>query len=62
MSSGGKRADKSGKLIVEKMKKLLNDENLRKQLIEKGKKQVEKFSWEKSARQTLEVLEEVGRG
>ncbi|MBI5123441.1 glycosyltransferase family 4 protein [Candidatus Roizmanbacteria bacterium] len=48
--------------MVEKMKKLLNDENLRKQLVEKGKKQTEKFSWEKSARETLAVLEEVGRG
>ena len=48
--------------IAEKMKKLLGDKNLRSELIAKGKKQVEKFSWEKSARQTLEVLEEVGRG
>ena len=48
--------------IAEKMKKLLEDDNLKRQLIEKGKKQVEKFSWEKSARQTLEVLEGVGRG
>ncbi len=48
--------------IANKMKKLLGDNNLKKQLIEKGKKQVEKFSWEKSARQTLEVLEGVGRG
>ncbi len=48
--------------IAEKMKKLLHDDNLRKQLVEKGKKQIEKFSWEKSARQTLAVLEEVGRG
>ncbi len=48
--------------ISEKMKKLLEDDNLKKQLIEKGKKQVEKFSWEKSTRETLAVLEEVGRG
>ncbi len=48
--------------ISKKMKKLLEDDNLKKQLIDKGKKQVEKFSWEKSARETLAVLEEVGRG
>lgn len=48
--------------ISSKMKKLLSDDSLRRQLIEKGKKQVEKFSWEKSAKQTLAVLEEVGRG
>lgn len=45
--------------IAKKMQKLLDDGNLRKDLIQKGKKQVEKFSWEKSARETLAVLEEV---
>ncbi len=45
--------------IVLKMRKLLEDENLRKDLITKGTKQVEKFSWEKSASETLKVLEEV---
>jgi len=48
--------------ITEKMKKLLDDENLRKDLIVRGKKQVEKFSWEKSAKETLEVLEGVVNG
>lgn len=45
--------------IAKKMKKLLEDESLRKDLIAKGTKQVEKFSWEKSAKETLKVLEEV---
>ena len=45
--------------ISEKMKKLLDDKKLREELINKGKKQVEKFSWEKSAQETLKVLEEV---
>lgn len=43
--------------IASKMRKLLEDENLRKELIAKGKKQIEKFSWEKSAKETLAVLE-----
>jgi len=47
--------------IKEKMEKLLEDENLRKELIEKGYEQVKKFSWEKSAREVLKVLEEVGK-
>ena len=46
--------------ITSKMEKLANDENLRKEMIEKGKKQVAKFSWEKTAKETLKVLEEVG--
>lgn len=46
--------------IAKKMTKLLNDEKLRKELIEKGKEQVKKFSWEKTAKETLKVLEEVG--
>ncbi|MBI4098005.1 MAG: glycosyltransferase family 4 protein [Candidatus Levybacteria bacterium] len=47
--------------IYEKMKKLLSDDDLKKELIEKGYKQAKKFSWEKSARQTLAVLEEVAK-
>ena len=34
----------------------------RKELIEKGKKQVKNFSWEKTARETVTVLEEVAGG
>ena len=33
----------------------------RKQMIEKGKKQAAKFTWEKAAKQTIEILERVGR-
>jgi glycosyltransferase involved in cell wall biosynthesis len=47
--------------IAKKMTRLINDENLRKELIEKGKKQVAKFSWEKTAKETLAVLEELGK-
>jgi glycosyltransferase involved in cell wall biosynthesis len=46
--------------IAEKIKKLVNNDRLRKELIEKGRKQAAKFSWEKTARETLSVLEEVG--
>ncbi|HVF69501.1 MAG TPA: glycosyltransferase family 1 protein, partial [Xanthomonadales bacterium] len=46
--------------IAETMSKLINDGKLRKELIEKGRKQVTKFSWENTARETLRVLEEVG--
>lgn len=46
--------------MADKMKKLLRNDSLRKELIEKGKKQVARFSWEKTARETLAVLEEVG--
>lgn len=48
--------------IASKMEKLLKDSDLRQELIKKGKKQKEKFSWEISAAQTLEVLEEVANG
>jgi len=47
--------------IAEKIKKLINDESLRKELIAKGKEQVKKFSWEKTAKETLAVLEEVAQ-
>lgn len=41
--------------IAEAMVRLANDENLKGKLIEKGKKQVEKFNWDKCAYETLEV-------
>jgi len=47
--------------IAKKITKLLDDEKLRKELIEKGKKQVAKFSWEKTAKETLEVLEQIAK-
>ncbi|OGD86949.1 hypothetical protein A2Z23_01660 [Candidatus Curtissbacteria bacterium RBG_16_39_7] len=46
------------KNIAEGIKKVLNlDEDERRVLIEKGLKQAQKFSWEKCAKKTLEVLE-----
>lgn len=45
--------------IAEKIAKLISDKSLREELVEKGKKQVAKFSWDKAARETLEVLQEV---
>lgn len=47
--------------IVSKISMLLKDEKLREELVKKGYQQVKKFSWEKTARETLKVLEEIGR-
>jgi glycosyltransferase involved in cell wall biosynthesis len=47
--------------IAAKIKKLINDKKLREELIEKGRKQVRKFSWEKAAKETLIVLQQVGK-
>ncbi|KKP80342.1 MAG: hypothetical protein A2271_04680 [Candidatus Moranbacteria bacterium RIFOXYA12_FULL_35_19] len=41
--------------IAEAMIKFAMDENLKNEFREKGKKQVEKFNWEKCAKETLEV-------
>ncbi len=46
--------------IAAKMTSLINDEKLRIELIEKGKKQSAKFSWENTAKQTIKVLEQIG--
>jgi glycosyltransferase involved in cell wall biosynthesis len=46
--------------IAEKIKKLIEDKKLREELIEKGRKQVKKFSWEKAAEETFEILKQVG--
>lgn len=42
--------------ILEAMFKIAQNDSLRDNLITKGSKQVEKFSWEKCAQETLEVL------
>ena len=41
--------------IRKQIKAVMNDEGLKKELIEKGFKQVKKFSWEKTARETADV-------
>ncbi len=45
--------------ISDKLVKVVNDKNLRKELSEKGKKQATKFNWEKTAKETLKVLVDV---
>lgn len=47
--------------IAEKITKLINDKELREELIKKGKEQVKKFSWDKSAKDTLHILREVAK-
>jgi glycosyltransferase involved in cell wall biosynthesis len=46
--------------IAEKMHNLMKHENLRQEMIAKGKQQIKKFSWEKTAKETLAVLKELG--
>lgn len=41
------------------MREVLSNEEMRKKMIDKGYDQVKKFSWEKCARETLEVFEEI---
>lgn len=43
--------------IAKKLELIIKDEDLRKKLIQKGYEQVKKFSWEKTARETLKTLE-----
>lgn len=43
--------------IVKKLELIISNINLRRELIRKGYEQVKKFSWEKTARETLKVLE-----
>jgi glycosyltransferase involved in cell wall biosynthesis len=44
--------------ISEAIYKVLSNENLRNELIEKGLKQARKFSWQKTAKETLRILYE----
>ncbi|MBI3384773.1 glycosyltransferase family 4 protein [Candidatus Gottesmanbacteria bacterium] len=45
--------------ILNKIKMVISDPKLQKEMIKKGYEQVKKFSWEKTARETLKVLEQV---
>lgn len=45
------------KEISVKMQKILNDEKLRKESINKGLMQTKKFSWQKTAEETLKIIE-----
>lgn len=47
---------KNKEQIVEAMKKIVADENLRQNLVEKGLENVKRFSWEKCAQETLDVI------
>ena len=45
--------------MVNKIDKVINDKNLRLELIKKGQKRLKFFSWKKLAEQTLKVYEEI---
>ena len=49
------------KEFVDGIAKIINDEKFRKLLVHKGYNQVKKFSWEKTAKETLKVIEDLGR-
>lgn len=48
--------------MTAKITEVLNDEALRSNLIQKGREQVAKYSWRRTAEQTLEVYEKALRG
>ena len=45
--------------IKKNLEKMITDSKLREQLIKKGYEQIEKFSWEKTAKETLKALETI---
>lgn len=47
--------------INEKLKFVLNDESLQKQMIEKGLKRAKQFSWEKSAKEHIEIFKRLSK-
>jgi len=46
--------------LAEAILRVLKDQQLRQRLVQRGYKRAEAFTWEKAARETLDVLEEVG--
>ena len=47
--------------IASKIEVVLTDKKFRSEMISKGKDQLKKFSWEKAAKETLDVLQEVAK-
>lgn len=47
--------------IAEKIEKVLSDSALQEEMVKKGREQVKKFSWEKSAKKTISVLQEIAK-
>ncbi len=47
--------------IGSKLEKVITDSNLRSEMVKKGYEQVKKFSWEKTAKETLKILESIAR-
>ena len=45
--------------IADAVRKVINNEKFRKDLIKKGRKQVSKYSWQKTAQETLEAYQEI---
>ncbi len=45
--------------MAEALKKISLDQGFRKELVDKGRERIKQFSWEKAARETLRVYEEV---
>jgi glycosyltransferase involved in cell wall biosynthesis len=45
--------------LTEQIKKLLNNKKLQQEMVQKGLKRIEKFSWKECARKTVEVLKNV---
>jgi len=46
--------------IAQKIDEVVSDSSLRQEMVKKGYNQIKKFSWEKAAKETLRVLEELG--
>ena len=46
--------------MVDKIDRLITDNKLRKDLVDKGCKNYKKFSWQNLAKQTLEVYKQCG--
>lgn len=47
--------------LADKLSKLTDNENLRRDLIEKGKDQVKKFSWQKTGEKTVRIFKQLRR-
>jgi glycosyltransferase involved in cell wall biosynthesis len=48
--------------LSDALARIVTDEGLRRELVERGFRQVQRFSWRRCAQEVMQVLEDVGRG
>jgi glycosyltransferase involved in cell wall biosynthesis len=48
--------------LAEALRRVIAEDGLRREMVQRGTRQVRRFSWQRSAQEAWAILQEVGRG